>query len=146
MGDLIQKNHFFWSSFFHFHQHVVRISSKKHVKMSSPIEKTMTKNSSKNEKILIFLSWFYYMWHKFDNKKIFSWNIYIWVIWLEMIQNSLKKRKKYRIFRLRFTTFDMISIPKFKGFTKILLMGNLYKNDGKSLKVSFQKKLSKSTL
>ena len=71
-------------------------------------------------------------------KNIFSWNIYIWVIWLEMIQNSLKKWKKYRIFRLRFTTFDMISTPKFKDFTKILLMGNLYKNDGKSLKVSFQ--------
>ena len=69
MGDLIQKNDFFLIMFFQLHQHVVTFSYKKHVKMKSPIVKTISKKSSKNEKIMKFLSQFYYMWHKFDNKK-----------------------------------------------------------------------------
>ena len=94
MGDLIRKNDFFLSWFFQFHQHVLTFSSEKHLKMKSPIVKTMSKKSSKNEKIMKFWSWFYYMWHNFETKKnTFFRNIYIWVIWWKIHRNSRKNEK-----------------------------------------------------
>ena len=68
MGDLIQKNDFFLLCFFQFHQHVVTFSSKNYVKMKSPIVKTITKNSSKIEKIMKFFHRFSNVWHEFDKK------------------------------------------------------------------------------
>ena len=68
MGDLIQKNDFFLLCFFQFHQHVVTFSSKNYVKMKSSIVKTITKNSSKIEKIMKFFHRFSNIWHEFDKK------------------------------------------------------------------------------
>ena len=69
MGDLIQKKWlFFLLCFFQFHQHVVTFSSKNYVKMKSSIVKTITKNSSKIEKIMNFFHRFSNIWHEFDKK------------------------------------------------------------------------------
>ena len=94
MGDLIQKNDFFYHDFFNFTNMYLLFRPKNTSKWSHLLWKRCQKNLQKNEKIMKFWSWFYYMWHNFETKKpTFFRNIYIWVIWWKIHRNSRKNEK-----------------------------------------------------
>ena len=95
MGDLIQKNDFFLLCFFQFHQHVVTFSSKNYVKMKSSIVKTITKNSSKIEKIMKFFHRFSNIFSLIFHQKVYLMNTMTLFLWDSTVLSSFSGTRSW---------------------------------------------------
>ena len=103
VGEFYQKNHFFGSRFFKFHQHVIHFLCKKRAKKRLPVVIFIKKISEKMKKNKKNLSHFPDMWHDLDitNTLNFKKSTYWW-----FDQKNSKNLWKSTFFGIKIPIFD----------------------------------------